>query len=71
MLQMSESTIPVITTAGQLALQETTRIHSSSDLQRGSIIRLKATKPVSAKPYGYAEVLIVEEDQKYTVRRFS
>jgi hypothetical protein len=65
------STVHVIETAGQLELQETTRIHSSNALQRGDVIRLKATKPVSSKPYGYAEVLVVEADSKYTVRRFN
>ena len=68
---MSESTIIVIETAGQLALQETTRAHSSQSVQRGDIIRLKAAKPVNSKPYGYAEVLAVETDNKFTLRRFS
>lgn len=67
---MSDTT-HVITTEGHLALQEKTRIRSSRDLQRGDIIRLKAEKPVNEQPYGYAEVLVVEADRKYTVRRFS
>ena len=70
---MLRSTISavVISTAGHLALQEQTRIHSSSDLNRGDFIRLKATKPVTEKPYGWAEVLKVEADHKYLVRRFN
>ena len=65
------SNIPTIETAGHLALQEQIRIHSSSDLNQGDFIRLKAAKPVTEKPYGWAEVLEVEADHKYTVRRFS
>lgn len=63
-------TVRIITTIGHLALQEKTRIFSNG-LQRGDIVRLKAAKPVREKPYGYAEVLTIEADQTYTVRRFS
>ncbi len=65
------SIIATIETAGHLALQEETRIQSTSDLKRGDFIRLKATKPIDEKPYGWAEVLRVEADQKFLVRRFS
>lgn len=63
------SEVRVITTIGHLDLQETTKV-STIDLKRGDIVRLKATKPVSEKPYGYGEVLSVE-DRTAQVRRFS
>ena len=64
------STVHVIQTAGHLDLQETTRIHSSVSLKRGDIIRLKAEKPVNEKPYGLAEVLVVEPQiSTYYIRR--
>jgi hypothetical protein len=62
--------VRTVTTIGHLALQETTRI-STTDLKQGDIVRLKATKPVNEKPYGYAEVLALEEDQVARIRRFS
>lgn len=69
---MSDTTnITVITTAGHLALQETTRIHSTNDLKRGEIIKLKAARPVNEQPYGWAEVLVVEADRKFKIRRFN
>jgi hypothetical protein len=61
--------VRVITTIGQLDLQETTNIQTTS-LQRGEIVRLKVSKPESAKPYGYGEVLAVA-DKSAKVRRFS
>jgi ribosomal protein S17 len=61
--------VRVITTIGHLALQETTNIQTN-DLKRGDIVRLKATKPVSEKPYGWAEVLVVA-DRTAQIRRFN
>jgi ribosomal protein S17 len=63
------SEVRVITTIGHLALQETTNIQTN-DLKRGDIVRLKATKPVSEKPYGWAEVLVVA-DRTAQIRRFN
>lgn len=63
------SEVRTVTTIGHLDLQETTKI-STVDLQRGDIVRLKATKPVNEQPYGYGEVLAVE-DRTAQVRRFS
>jgi hypothetical protein len=68
MFQMSNE-VRVVTTIGHLALQEVTRV-STNDLKQGDIVRLKATKPVNEKPYGYGEVLAVE-DRTAKVRRFS
>ena len=67
---MSEATTRVITTIGHLALQETTTVQSKN-LKRGDFVRLKAAKPTTAKPYGYAEVLAVDEDHKVKIRRFN
>lgn len=67
---MSEATTRIVTTVGHLALQEITTI-SSSNLKRGDFIRLKASKPATAKPYGYAEVLAVESDKAVKIRRFN
>jgi hypothetical protein len=66
---MSESTIRVITTIGQLDLQETTNIQAIN-LKRGEIVRIKTAKPENAKPYGYAEVQAVA-DRTAQIRRFN
>jgi hypothetical protein len=68
MFQMSTE-VRVITTIGQLDLQETTNINTSN-LKRGEIVRLKVAKPEDARPYGYAEVLVVA-DSTAKIRRFS
>ena len=67
---MSEATTRVITTIGHLALQERTTVQIKN-LKRGDFVRLKAAKPVSAKPYGYGEVLAVESDNQVKIRRFN
>lgn len=67
---MSEVITRTVITIGQLDLQETTNVISRG-LQRGDIIRLKAAKPASARPYGYAEVVAVVSDHKITIRRFN
>lgn len=67
---MSEATTRVITTIGQLELQEVTTVRSTS-LQQGEFVRLKAAKPANAKPYGYAEVLAVVDDRSVRIRRFN
>ena len=68
---MSEVTTRIVTTIGQLELQEVTTIQSS-DLKRGDFIRLKASKPANAKPYGYAEVLaVVQPGREFKIRRFN
>jgi hypothetical protein len=66
---MFMSEVRVITTIGQLDLQETTTIKTAT-LTRGEIVRLKVTKPESAQPYGYAEVLAVA-DHVAKIRRFN
>lgn len=63
------SRIPVIITIGHLALQETFEV-TTLTLQRGDIVRLKATKPTNEKPYGHGEVLSVADGQAH-IRRFS
>jgi len=64
------STLPIITTAGTLDLQETTQVKSKTELKRGDFVLLKVTKPKDAEPYGYAEVLAIKNGQ-YKIRRFN
>ena len=66
---MSVNNTLVIKTVGRLELQETTIIRASRQLDNGEIVRLQEQKSLYGTPYGLAEVLKSQTNNRSEVRR--